>query len=43
MFDEHNYKRSLQELRLFSQTYPSAEITAGHETEYYENAPEVWE
>ncbi|MCB0862731.1 MAG: N-acyl homoserine lactonase family protein [Solirubrobacterales bacterium] len=43
MYDEHNYKRSLGELRRFHQTYPSAEITAGHETAYYENAPEVWE
>lgn len=43
MHDEHNYKRSLQELRLFRQTYPSAVITAGHDKEFYENAPEVWE
>ena len=43
MYDEHNYKRSLQELRLFRQTYPSAVITAGHDTAFYENAPERWE
>jgi len=43
MYDEHNYKRSLQELKLFRQTYPSAVITAGHDKDFYENAPEVWE
>lgn len=43
MYDEHNYKRSLQELRLFRQTYPSAIITAGHDTGFYENAPDRWE
>lgn len=43
MYDEHNYKRSLQELRLFNQTYPQAIITAGHDTAFYENAPERWE
>jgi glyoxylase-like metal-dependent hydrolase (beta-lactamase superfamily II) len=41
--DEHNYKRSLQELKLFRQTYPSAVITAGHDTAFYENAPDHWE
>jgi glyoxylase-like metal-dependent hydrolase (beta-lactamase superfamily II) len=43
MNDSHNYRRSLQELRLFRQTYPSAVITAGHDAEFYENAPEIWE
>ncbi|HMT05524.1 MAG: N-acyl homoserine lactonase family protein [Solirubrobacterales bacterium] len=43
MHDEHNYKRSLKELRLFRQTYPSAVITAGHDTDFYENAPKIWE
>lgn len=43
MHDEHNYKRSLQELRLFRRNYPSAIITAGHDAEFYGNAPEVWE
>jgi len=43
MFDEHNYKRSLSELKRFHETYPSAVITAGHETAFYENAPAVWE
>lgn len=43
MFDEHNYKRSLQELRLFRQTYPQAIITAGHDADFYANAPERWE
>lgn len=43
MYDEHNYKRSLQELKLFRQTYPQAVITAGHDTGFYEKAPDVWE
>lgn len=43
MHDEHNYKRSLQEIRLFGQNYPSAVITAGHDEDFYEKAPEVWE
>ena len=43
MNDAHNYRRTLQELRLFRQTYPQAVITAGHDTGFYENAPERWE
>lgn len=41
--DLHNFKRSLQELRLFHRTYPDAVITPGHDTEFYENAPEKYE
>ena len=41
--DLHNYKRSLQELRLFHRTYPNAVITPGHDPEFYENAPEKFE
>lgn len=41
--DRHNFKRSLQELRLFHSQYPEAVITPGHDTEFYENAPEKFE
>lgn len=41
--DLHNFKRSLQELRLFHREYPDAVITPGHDTAFYENAPEIWE
>jgi N-acyl homoserine lactone hydrolase len=41
--DLHNFKRSLQELRLFRRTYPDAVITPGHDTAFYENAPERYE
>jgi len=43
MQDKHNYKRSLQELRLFRREYPDAVITPGHDTAFYENAPEKFE
>ena len=39
MFDEHNYKRSLSELKRFPRDLPSAVITAGHETAHLRNAP----
>jgi N-acyl homoserine lactone hydrolase len=35
-FDRHNYKRSLQELRLFKREYPSAIVTPGHDPSFYE-------
>jgi N-acyl homoserine lactone hydrolase len=41
--DLHNFKRSLQELRLFHRTYPDAVITPGHDTAFYENAEEKYE
>lgn len=41
--DRHNFKRSLQELRLFRSQYPDAVITPGHDTAFYENAPEKYE
>jgi glyoxylase-like metal-dependent hydrolase (beta-lactamase superfamily II) len=41
--DEHNYRRSLQEIRLFHSQYPNAVITPGHDTAFYENAPAVYE
>jgi len=41
--DRHNFKRSLQELRLFHSQYPNSVITPGHDAEFYENAPEKFE
>jgi glyoxylase-like metal-dependent hydrolase (beta-lactamase superfamily II) len=35
-FDAHNYRRSLQELRLFRREFPAAIVTPGHDTEFYE-------
>ena len=34
-FDAHNYRRSLQELRLFAREYPDAIVTPGHDPEFY--------
>ena len=34
-FDAHNYRRSLQELRLFRREYPDAIVTPGHDPEFY--------
>ena len=34
-FDAHNFRRSLQELRLFSSQFPAATITPGHDPEFY--------
>jgi glyoxylase-like metal-dependent hydrolase (beta-lactamase superfamily II) len=34
-FDAHNYRRSLQELRLYSREYPDAVVTPGHDPEFY--------
>jgi glyoxylase-like metal-dependent hydrolase (beta-lactamase superfamily II) len=34
-FDAHNYRRSLQELRLFSREYPDAVVTPGHDPEFF--------
>jgi N-acyl homoserine lactone hydrolase len=35
-FDAHNFRRSLQELRLFRKQYPHAVITPGHDPSFYE-------
>jgi N-acyl homoserine lactone hydrolase len=35
-FDAHNYRRSLQELRLFRREFPGAIVTPGHDPEFYE-------
>ncbi|HEV7482430.1 MAG TPA: N-acyl homoserine lactonase family protein [Solirubrobacterales bacterium] len=34
-FDAHNFRRSLQELRLFQSQYPGAVITPGHDPDFY--------
>jgi glyoxylase-like metal-dependent hydrolase (beta-lactamase superfamily II) len=34
-FDAHNYRRSLQELRLFTREYPDAVVTPGHDPEFF--------
>jgi N-acyl homoserine lactone hydrolase len=34
-FDAHNFRRSLQELRLFRRQFPDAVITPGHDPEFY--------
>jgi N-acyl homoserine lactone hydrolase len=34
-FDEHNYRRSIQELKLFKREYPGAIVTPGHDPSFY--------
>ncbi len=34
-FDAHNYRRSLQELRLYGREYPDAIVTPGHDAEFF--------
>ena len=34
-FDAHNFRRSLQELRLFHKQFPGAVITPGHDPDFY--------
>ncbi len=34
-FDAHNFRRSLQELRLFHAQFPGAMITPGHDPDFY--------
>lgn len=34
-FDAHNYRRSLQELRLFHREFPAAIVTPGHDPDFY--------
>jgi glyoxylase-like metal-dependent hydrolase (beta-lactamase superfamily II) len=34
-YDAHNYRRSLQELRLFTREYPDAIVTPGHDPEFF--------
>jgi N-acyl homoserine lactone hydrolase len=35
-FDAHNYRRSLQEVRLFRREFPNAIVTPGHDPSFYE-------
>jgi N-acyl homoserine lactone hydrolase len=35
-FDRHNWRRSVQELRLFARNYPQAVIIPGHDPEHWE-------
>jgi N-acyl homoserine lactone hydrolase len=35
-FDAHNYRRSLQELKLFKREFPDAIVTPGHDPGFYE-------
>jgi glyoxylase-like metal-dependent hydrolase (beta-lactamase superfamily II) len=34
-FDAHNYRRSLQELKLFHRGFPDAVVTPGHDADFY--------
>ena len=34
--DAHNYRRSLQEVKLFRREFPAAIVTPGHDTEFYD-------
>jgi glyoxylase-like metal-dependent hydrolase (beta-lactamase superfamily II) len=34
-FDAHNYRRSIQELKLFKREYPAAIVTPGHDPSFY--------
>lgn len=34
-FDAHNYRRSLQELKLFKREFPNAIVTPGHDPSFY--------
>ena len=34
-FDAHNYRRSLQELKLFRKQFPDAIVTPGHDPDFY--------
>jgi hypothetical protein len=42
MEDEHNFRRSLQEIRLFHKQYPDAVIVPGHDITFYETVPEKY-
>jgi glyoxylase-like metal-dependent hydrolase (beta-lactamase superfamily II) len=42
-FDAHNFRRSLQELRLFRREYPAAIVTPGHDPEFYEKLDDRYE
>jgi N-acyl homoserine lactone hydrolase len=40
--DEHNFRRSLQELKLFRSQFPDAIITPGHDPAFYEQLEEKY-
>jgi N-acyl homoserine lactone hydrolase len=42
-FDRHNWRRSLQELKLFRGQFPHAIITPGHDPSFYEQLEERYE
>jgi glyoxylase-like metal-dependent hydrolase (beta-lactamase superfamily II) len=35
-YDAHNYRRSLQELKLFRREFPQAIVTPGHDPSFFE-------
>lgn len=42
-FDSHNFRRSLQELRLFHRQFPDVVITPGHDPEFYSRIQKSYE
>lgn len=42
-FDAHNFRRSLQELRLFNRQFPDVVITPGHDPEFYAELDDRYE
>ncbi|HKB52058.1 MAG TPA: N-acyl homoserine lactonase family protein [Solirubrobacterales bacterium] len=42
-FDAHNYRRSLQELKLFRSEFPNAIVTPGHDPSFYEKLGERYQ
>jgi N-acyl homoserine lactone hydrolase len=42
-FDPHQWRRSLQELRLFRREFPNAVITPGHDASFYQQLDERYE
>ena len=42
-YDAHNFRRSLQELRLFRGQFPDAVITPGHDPEFYAEIEQRYE
>lgn len=42
-FDAHNYRRSIQELKLFRREYPDAIVTPGHDPSFFEQLGDRYE
>jgi N-acyl homoserine lactone hydrolase len=42
-FDAHNYRRSLQELKLFGKEFPDAIVTPGHDPSFYSKLGDRYE